>query len=47
LAYCFNDLVEGFARDEVFGVDVFSPDNGDGDVAQVVAVEFCHYGLVF
>nr|WP_314561393.1 hypothetical protein [uncultured Capnocytophaga sp.] len=41
LAYCFDDLVKGFARDEVFGVDVFAPDDGDGDVAQVVAVEFC------
>jgi hypothetical protein len=46
LAHCFDDLVEGFARDEVFGVDVFAPDDGDGYVAQIMAVEFCHYGLV-
>jgi len=46
LAHCFDDLVEGFARDEVFGVDVLAPDDGDGDLAQVVAVEFCQDGLV-
>ena len=33
--------------DEEFRVDVFSPDDGDGDVTEVVAVELLEYGLVF